>query len=82
MFDPSGATLACAGCQPKGGAFVQGTPLALFFDWPTGKVRQPWKISIAEDVHRVAVAPMGWKYLVERLQRLGCQLHECSSALD
>jgi WD40 repeat protein len=49
VFDPSGATLACAGCQPKGGAFVQGTPLALFFDWQTGKVQQTWKIGTDND---------------------------------
>jgi WD40 repeat protein len=49
VFDPAGTTLACAGGQPKGGAFVQGTPLALFFDWQTGKVRQTWKIGTDND---------------------------------
>jgi hypothetical protein len=37
-FDRAGATLACAGAQPKGGGFVQAVPLLLFFDWTTGKL--------------------------------------------
>ncbi len=35
-FDREGKLLAVAGCQPKTGGFVQGTPLILVFDWQSG----------------------------------------------
>ena len=42
-FDGSGATLIAAGGQPKTGAFVQATPLILFFDWADGKLKHTIK---------------------------------------
>jgi len=42
-FDRTGATLICAGGQPKSGGFVQATPAILFFDWQTGKVTHTLK---------------------------------------
>lgn len=36
-FDPAGKQLLAAGCKPKGGGFVEGTPLLLVLDWASGK---------------------------------------------
>jgi len=36
-FSPDGKQLIAAGCKPKGGGFVEGTPLLLAIDWAEGK---------------------------------------------
>lgn len=36
-FDAEGKRLLAAGCKPKSGGFVEGTPLLLVLDWVTGK---------------------------------------------
>lgn len=36
-FSPSGKVLACGGCKPSSGGFVQGASLVIFFDWQSGK---------------------------------------------
>ncbi len=36
-FDPEGKRLIAAGCKPKTGGFVQGSPLLLVLDWASGK---------------------------------------------
>jgi WD40 repeat protein len=48
-FDKTGATLACGGCQPKGGGFVEGTLLILLFDWVSGKVKETITFGAAAD---------------------------------
>lgn len=48
-YDPSGKTLAAAGCLPTSGGFVQGTPLLVFFDAASGKLIQSLKIGTTND---------------------------------
>jgi len=36
-FDADGKRLVAAGCKPKTGGFVEGTPLLLVLDWATGQ---------------------------------------------
>ena len=43
-FDKAGTTLVCGGSQPTSGGFVQGAPLVLWFDWPSGALRQTLKL--------------------------------------
>lgn len=43
-FDSTGKTLAVAGAQPAGGAFVQAVPTLKFFDWAEGKEIQSLKL--------------------------------------
>jgi len=47
VFDPTGATLACAGTQPKGGGNVQGVPTILVYDWQSGKLQH--KVEVGTD---------------------------------
>src|SRR5207302_1342432 len=47
--DATGATLVAAGGEPKGGGFVQGTPVLRFFDWATGKPKNTVKIGADSD---------------------------------
>jgi hypothetical protein len=42
-FGPGGATLFAGGTQPKTGAFVQGFPLILAFDWKAGSGKPVYK---------------------------------------
>lgn len=42
-FNAGGSTLFAGGTQPKTGAFVQGIPLVLGFDWATGKSATVYK---------------------------------------
>jgi hypothetical protein len=42
-FDRLGTTLACGGALPKGGGFVEATPLVLVFDWASGKLTHTLK---------------------------------------
>ena len=42
-FNSDGSTLFAGGCQPKTGAFVQGLPLILAFDWASGKAKTVYK---------------------------------------
>lgn len=48
-FDRSGATLAAGGAVPKGGGFVQGSPLAHWYDWQTGDLRHTLKFGADSD---------------------------------
>ena len=48
-FDRAGATLACAGGQPKSGGFVQATPLIVCFDWQTGQRKHTLKFGTEND---------------------------------
>src|SRR5207248_2312259 len=50
-FDREGNTLACAGAQPAGGGFVQGTPVVKFFDWKTGAETKTLKVGDQTDVY-------------------------------
>jgi WD40 repeat protein len=43
-FDPEGRMLACAGCTPKNGASLTGTPTILLFDWDSGRLTQTIKV--------------------------------------
>ena len=42
-FDRTGTTLAVGGSRPKTGAFVEGVPVLLLFDWTTGKLKATLK---------------------------------------
>jgi WD40 repeat protein len=42
-FSADGSTLFAGGSQPKTGAFVQGLPLVLAFDWKTGQGKPVYK---------------------------------------
>ncbi len=48
-FDKAGTTLVCAGSQPKSGAFVQGSPLVLWFDWQSGALKHTLKLGGEND---------------------------------
>lgn len=61
-FDKTGNSLACAGCQIKGGATVQGMPTVLFFDTQTGKLQHTFKVGTENDcyIHDLAFHPDGF----------------------
>jgi WD40 repeat protein len=61
-FDRAGTTLACGGSEPKSGGFVQGAPLVLLFDWPTGKRKHLHKFGAENDgfVYDLAFHPDGF----------------------
>jgi len=42
-FTPDGSTVFVGGSQPKTGAFVQGIPLVLAFDWKSGQSKPLYK---------------------------------------
>ena len=50
-FNREGTVLACAGTQPAGGGFVQGTPVVRFFDWASGNETQTLKLGDNTDVY-------------------------------
>ncbi|MCA9060993.1 MAG: hypothetical protein KDA85_20920, partial [Planctomycetaceae bacterium] len=50
-FSPDGATLAIWGTRPKNGGNVQGVPLVMLFDWPTGNRRQLLEAGAVSDVY-------------------------------
>lgn len=50
-FSRDGATLAAAGCLPKGGGFVQGIPTVLLFDTATGTLTQTLKGNADTEVY-------------------------------
>lgn len=47
MFDPTGKTLACVGCQPLSSGFVQAKPTVVLLDWETGKQTQMLQLADA-----------------------------------
>jgi WD40 repeat protein len=61
-FDRAGATLACGGCEPKSGGFVQGSPVVLLFDWSTGARKHLHKLGADNDgfVYDLAFHPGGF----------------------
>jgi len=65
-FDLAGGMLVCGGGQPTGGGFVQGTPVLLFFDWQTGKVKHTVKLGTDKDgfVYDVHMHPEGFAMAV------------------
>lgn len=60
-FDAAGKVLFAAGCEPKGGAFVQAIPLLIAFEWATGKRLHVWKAANDNEgiLHDFAVLPTG-----------------------
>jgi WD40 repeat protein len=50
-FDAEGKTLACAGTRPKNGGNVQGTPIAVLFNWADGKPIRTLELGTGSDVY-------------------------------
>lgn len=48
-FDRRGTTLVAGGSIPKGGGFVQGSPLIHWYDWSTGDLRHALKFGADSD---------------------------------
>jgi WD40 repeat protein len=61
-FDSAGRVLACAGCKPRSGASLLGTPTILLFDWDSGQVTHTMKVGNDVDglVYDLAWHPDGF----------------------